>query len=60
MFLQKLRNSEKKYYIFVRCIIKKILIKTISCWKIIDLRDIVSLCKIKDLLRFIVKFIYEY
>lgn len=35
MFLQKLRNSEKKYYIFVRCIIKKILIKTIHVEKLL-------------------------
>lgn len=35
MFLQKLRNSEKKYYIFVRYIIKKILIKTIHVEKLL-------------------------
>lgn len=35
MFLQKLRNSEKKYYIFVRYIKKKILIKTIHVEKLL-------------------------
>lgn len=59
-------GSEKKYfflnYIILNGLInkfehsyKKVLIKKIHVVKIIDLRDIISLCKIKDLLRFFVK-----